>query len=244
MFYLYEIALRGLFLCLSFGLTGLTCYLFRKDLLFLLLLPSFQTNHPITHLIFTNPVEVFKITVFIVILFTVLFWLPYLIWICFDFLRPALYTKEVKKIENFIKGGFLIFFCGNLAVYYFCLPTLWDFFSSFEERTDLIDIVLELRAEAYFDFIFDTLILSNVLICGYAFFFWLLLKSSETSILQSLISFKKYIYLFFIILGTALTPPDVTSQLLVFSILAMFYEGCCLMIIWFLNYKKKYKPLS
>ena len=175
MFYIYELALRILFLILSFSLTGLICYSYRKDLFFILLLPSFQTSHPITHLIFTNPVEVFKISIFIVLLFTFMFWLPYFIWNCLDFLRPALYTKEVKKIEKYINGGFFLFLIGNLGTYYLCLPTLWDFFSSFEERTHLIDIVLELKAESYFDFIFDTLFLANLLLCAFVLFFWFLL---------------------------------------------------------------------
>jgi hypothetical protein len=37
-----------------------------------------------------------------VLLFTFIFWVPYVIWNCVDFLRPALYTKEVKKIENLV----------------------------------------------------------------------------------------------------------------------------------------------
>ena len=113
MFYIYELALRSFFLCFSFGLTGFICYSFRKDLFFILLLPSFQTNHPITHLIFTNPVEVFKISIFIVLLFTFLFWLPYLLWNCLDFIRPALYTKEVKSMKKYISLGLLFFLFGN-----------------------------------------------------------------------------------------------------------------------------------
>ncbi len=241
MFYIYELALRFLFLILSFGLTGLICYSYRKDLFFILLLPSFQTNHPITHLIFTNPVEVFKISIFIVLLFTFMFWLPYFIWNCLDFMRPALYTKEVKKIEKLINGGFFLFLIGNLSTYYLCLPTLWDFFSSFEERTYLIDIVLELKAESYFDFIFDTLFLANVLLGAFIIFFWFLLRISNIPILQAIISFKKYIYVFFLIIGTVLTPPDVLSQIIVFFSFVIIYELVCFILILYLNYKEYYR---
>ncbi len=235
MFYFYELALRFVFLCVSFALTGMICYSYRKDLLFLLLLPSFQTTHPITHLIFTNPVEVFKISIFIVLLFTFLFWFPYFIWNCLDFIRPALYTKEVKKLEKYIIWVVLIFLIGNLSTYYLCLPTLWDFFSSFEERTHLIDIVLELRAESYFDFIFDTLIVSNILLWGYMFFFWFLLKATQLSLTQAILSLKKYFYLFFLLVATILTPPDLSSQLIVFFSLSIIYECFCLFLIIFLN---------
>ncbi len=240
MFYIYELAFRGFFLILSFGLTGYISYCYRKDLFFILLLPSFQTNHPITHLIFTNPVEVFKISIFIVLLFTFLFWLPYFIWNCLDFMRPALYTKEVKKIEKLLKGAFFLFLLGNLGMYYLCLPTLWDFFSSFEERTLLIDIVLELKAESYFDFIFDTLFLANIILIIYVCFFWFLLKISNIPILQAIISFKKYFYVFFLIIGTVLTPPDISSQLIVFSSLVFLYESVCFLIILHLNYLSYY----
>ncbi len=240
MFYILDLTIRLVFLVLSFGLTAFICYSYKKDLLFLLLLPSFQTNHPITHLIFTNPVEVFKITIFIVLLFTFIFWLTYVIWNCVDFLRPALYTKEVKKIENLVLGGLCFFVLGNLSTYYLCLPTLWDFFSSFEEHTHLIDIVLELKAESYFDFIFDTLILSNLLFSGYMFFFWLLLKMADISVLQAILAFKKYVYLFFLLIGTILTPPDVPTQLIVFGSLICLYEILCFSIILYLNYRAFY----
>ncbi len=241
MFYIYELALRSLFLLLSFGCTGLICYNYRKDLFFILLLPSFQTNHPITHLIFTNPVEVFKISIFIVLLFTFVFWLPYLLWNTLDFMRPALYTKEVKNMEKYINGGFFIFLLGNLATYYFCLPTLWDFFSSFEERTQLIDIVLELKAESYFDFIFDTLLLSNLLLLVYFVFFWLLFKVSNLPLIQAIISFKKLFYVCFLLIGTLLTPPDIYSQIVVFTSLVFVYEVFCFLFIIYQNYKLYYR---
>ncbi len=241
MFYIYELALRSFFLCFSFGLTGFICYSFRKDLFFILLLPSFQTNHPITHLIFTNPVEVFKISIFIVLLFTFLFWLPYLLWNCLDFIRPALYTKEVKSMKKYISLGLLFFLFGNLSTYYFCLPTLWDFFSSFEERTQLIDIVLELKAESYFDFIFDTLLLSNFLLFGNILFFWLLLKISNLPLIQAILSFKKFLYVCFLLIATLLTPPDISSQLLVFGILIILYEFICFCLILYQNYQLYYR---
>ncbi len=175
------------------------------------------------------------------LLFSFVFWLPYFLWNCLDFLRPALYTKEVKKMEKIIKGGFLIFLFGNLSTYYFCLPTLWDFFSSFEERTQLIDIVLELKAESYFDFIFDTLLLSNFLLCGYFVFFWFLLKLSNLPLIQAIISFKKFLYVFFLLIGTLLTPPDLYSQIIVFGVLVVAYEILCLILILYQNYKLFYR---
>ncbi len=241
MFYIYELALRNFFLFLSFSLTSFICYTYRKDLFFILLLPSFQTNHPITHLIFTNPVEVFKISIFIVLLFTFLFWLPYLLWNCLDFLRPALYSNEVKKFQKYLFLGFLFFLFGNLSTYYFCLPTLWDFFSSFEERTQLIDIVLELKAESYFDFIFDTLLLSNFLLFSNIFFFLLLLKISNLPLIQAIISFKKFVYVCFLLIGTLLTPPDLFSQILIFSILIVLYECLCFCLILYQNLQIHYR---
>lgn len=241
MFYIYELALRNFFLFLSFSLTSFICYTYRKDLFFILLLPSFQTNHPITHLIFTNPVEVFKISIFIVLLFTFVFWLPYLLWNCLDFLRPALYTNEVKKFQKYLFIGFFLFLFGNLSTYYFCLPTLWDFFSSFEERTQLIDIVLELKAESYFDFIFDTLLLSNFLLFSNIFFFLLLLKISNLPLIQAIISFKKFVYVCFLLIGTLLTPPDIFSQILVFSILIVLYEFLCFCLILYQNLQIHYR---
>ncbi len=241
MFYIYELALRNFFLFLSFSFTSFICYTYRKDLFFILLLPSFQTNHPITHLIFTNPVEVFKISIFIVLLFTFLFWLPYLLWNCLDFLRPALYSNEVKKFQKYLFLGFLFFLFGNLSTYYFCLPTLWDFFSSFEERTQLIDIVLELKAESYFDFIFDTLLLSNFLLFSNIFFFLLLLKISNLPLIQAIISFKKFVYVCFLLIGTLLTPPDLFSQILIFSILIVLYECLCFCLILYQNLQIHYR---
>ncbi len=244
MFYIFELALRSFFLLLSFSLTSFICYIYRKDLFFILLLPSFQTNHPITHLIFTNPVEVFKISIFIVILFTFLFWLPYFLWNCLDFLYPALYTKEVKKMKKYIIFGFIIFLIGNLSTYYLCLPTLWDFFSSFEERTQLIDIILELKAESYFDFIFDTLLLSNFLLFSNILFFWLLIKISNLPLIQAIISFKKFLYVCFLLIGTLLTPPDIYSQIIVFSILIILYEILCFCLILYQNYQLYYRFIA
>jgi sec-independent protein translocase protein TatC len=242
MFYLKETAFRFQYYFLSFFSTLVVCFFNKNILLFLMTLSvtSFfnQQNLSVDHFIYTHPVELFTVQIFLIIYFSLLFTIPILFWNIVDFLKPSFILLEYR---NFSKLTFLLFsltvLFNNILCFYI-FPNIWFFFHNFNTSYDVnqtFNFFLELRIYEYFSFLVTFFYLTNasigfLVVCVSIFAF---------HDFENLIYWKKLFIFLNMVFATLLSPPDVYSQLFLFVFLTFLFES--LIFIYLLHAKfKKY----
>lgn len=138
------------------------------------------------------------------------------------FMIPALYKYEYKIIRNYLLLSLSLYFITTFMAYEYFLPYCWKFFSSFQMKANesLVSIHLETRISDYLSFFFEIFISLNIALHLLLAFLIVLHKFT----LNSIVTYRKLIYLFLFIFATALTPPDILSQVLTGSFFILTFE--------------------
>lgn len=242
MFYLKEVIYRCQYYLLSFFITTVLCYSSKSILLFLLAqsVVSFydqQNSLIIDHFIYTHPVELFRVQVFLIIYFSILFTIPILIWTVVDFLKSSFVLLEYR---NICKAIFFLFSLTILFNKVFCFnifPKIWFFFYDFNKSTETsqtFSFFLELRIYEYFSFLMNFFYLINIsfglfVICVSIF----ALKN-----FKKLIYWKKLFIFLNIMFATLLSPPDIYTQLFIFIFLTLLFESLIFVCLFYVKYSK------
>ncbi len=156
------------------------------------------------------------------------------------FLIPALYKYEYKIIRNYLILSLSLYFFTTIIAYEYFLPYCWKFFSSFQIKADesLVSVHLETRISDYLGFFFEIFISLNIVLHLLLTFLIFLHKFT----LDSIVAYRKLIYLLLFIFATALTPPDIISQIITGVFFIVNFE-LFLFSLFFSkeidNYKKK-----
>jgi len=236
MFYIREFLYRFFYSLFSFVLV-LTLFFNYSDLLFWLIniffnFIDFQQNN---FFIFTHPLEIFNVSINLVLFFSFIFTVPYTIWLIFDFFKTAFYLNEIKNIKNKLNILFTYFIIINIFNFIYFLPFLWKFINNFNNIIfKSIFISMELRIENYFEFLTKYFILSNILflilLLLYTFIFFnnLILIIKNKNILTTINIF----------IATLFSPPEVFFQILLFSFFFTFYEINIFLLILFKKFNK------
>lgn len=213
MYYVLELFKRSQYIFFAFFLTIICCY-YHKLSLFLIagsvlfsLGDSCLTQQ---HFIYTHPLEVFNINLYLIFIFTCYIILPYFIWQCLDVIKPGLYLNEYKVILTYVL--WLFFYTGFIYLMFFFIlfPIVWNFFKTFNLfEFYFCQFFFELKVYDFIFFMFDLLIFLNwfllILIC-------LIILLIYCKI-QKIIFFKKICYLSILMLATFCSPPDIFSQI-------------------------------
>jgi sec-independent protein translocase protein TatC len=226
MLYLKEIYYRLVFILFSFLICLFIIYIYKEEIVFIIILPSWLSKFPIEYFIFTEPKEIFLFYLSCFLFVGSLFVFPLIIYSVYEYLRPALYKDEDTKLSK-IKVYFnKIYFISNMFIFFVFIPIFWNFFSSFDKHSDLILFFLELSAINYFNFLFSIFIMSNVLII----FLFILLKIFLNKGISFILEIKKYLIFLFLIFSTVITPPELELQIFMFVFLYVSLE-----IVIFIN---------
>lgn len=131
---------------------------------------------------------------------------PFWFWEAWKFIEPALYPKEKKAIGKFVLGGFFLFWIGVAFGYFIVFPLTFQTLMSFgaeniEATISLKDyIILSIKVLVFLGLIFQ---LPNLMvILG---FMGLVTK-------YSLSSYRRFVYVGFMVVAAILTPPDVLTM--------------------------------
>lgn len=181
-----------------------------------------------------SPIEVFIIQIKTALVIDLIICFPYIAKQLWDFILPALYDNERKIIKSAIVSSSIFFILGVLFCLFFILPLVIKFGVSFTSEN--ITAVLGLS---------NVLSLSLWLIVAFGVMFQLplivyfLIKSGFVSI--DYVSDKRpYIIVILLTLAAILTPPDVVSQLMLFTPTYLLFE----LGLLFTKYKLKNKKLD
>lgn len=149
-----------------------------------------------------------------------------------SFVSPSLYIYEFINAKNYILITIFFLLLSTLSLNCYIIPYFWNFFLSFQDYNSVINFYFEGKLNEYVEFYIKSYIyfflLSQLLIT--IFFFSSKIKNFSLAVKK----YRKIMYLFFLILATIFTPPDVFSQLLIFLLSQVFYE----LLTFFLIYSK------
>jgi sec-independent protein translocase protein TatC len=144
---------------------------------------------------------------------------PYLIWEIWRFVKPALNKVEKQMAAGLVFACSLLFFTGILFGYYVLSPISINFFVAFQV-SDLI------ANQPTFQ---NVISLISVLTIGTGLLFELpvlMYFLARVGLLSSsfLIKYRRYAFLFIIILAALVTPPDFVSQAILAIPIYLLYE--------------------
>lgn len=144
---------------------------------------------------------------------------PYLLFEIWRFVRPALAKSERKYATALIFSGSFLFLLGILFGYYFVSPLSVQFLGNYEV-SELVKNSISIQS-------FISTVTTITLACGLVFELPLLVYFlSKMGILtpELMRKYRKIAIIVTLILSAIITPPDVTSQILLTIPLLILYE--------------------
>jgi Sec-independent protein secretion pathway component TatC len=244
MFYLRELIFRLKVFLFSFVLIVFVCSIYKNSLLVLLsfsLLNNFSTSlTEFSNFIYTHPIELFKVYLYSTVLISSFLIIPYFFWQVLDFFKSSFTQIRYTIIKQTCVYGVSFISCINVLLFTYFLPILWSFFKTFNldaDSTNTLNFFFELRVQEYFNFVLDFLYLINLFIV----LFILIISIASIFGLATCIYWKKLFIFLNIMCATFLSPPDVSSQLILFGILHVLFEVLIFSFLYILKLKRMYE---
>lgn len=144
---------------------------------------------------------------------------PYILWELWKFISPGLYEKERKHSRGFILTASLLFFIGVLFGYYVVAPLSINFLGTYQVSSEVTN---EIDLASYIG-----TVRSAVIACGIMFelpiIIYFLTKVGLVTP-EILRKYRKIALVIVLILSAIITPPDVTSQIVVAIPVLILYQ--------------------
>jgi sec-independent protein translocase protein TatC len=216
--HLKELRDRLLICVIAVAVAFVFTYYFKERVFDFLMQPFVRVMPAKSAFIFTAVTEAF-ITYFKISVVAALFVAaPVILYEFWMFVAPGLYEKEKKLVYPFIIFGSICFICGALFCYFVVMPYMYRFFVSF--AAEFIIPMPDLKS-------YMNLTLKLLIIFGLIFELPLVafyLTKAGIINTKMLTSKRRYAILGMFILSAFITPPDVTSQLLMVIPMVGLYE--------------------
>ena len=242
MFYFKELFFRFQYFLISLFFSMFSCYLYKNILVPIIcssLIKIYSTfDGPFDKFIYNHPTELIKIQVLTSMVFTLIFSIPYVVWLMLDFFKSSLIKKEYNTLKIIVFSLLVLFCFLNLLSFFILFPYIWLFFQSLNnyENSNIshLNFFFELRIQDYFFFFLDFFYFFNLFLLIFLFLFLFVYFFG----IISLISWKKLFIFFNIMFATFLSPPDVYSQILLFFVLTLISEFIILLYLYLFKLKK------
>ncbi|OYW96171.1 MAG: twin arginine-targeting protein translocase TatC [Alishewanella sp. 34-51-39] len=157
----------------------------------------------------------FKLTFIVAICLAI----PYILWQVWQFIAPALYSREKRLMAPLVFSSTLLFYAGIAFAYFIVFPLIFAFFTSVAPE----GVTIATDISSYLDFV-----LKLFFAFGLSFeipIAILLLVWSGSVSREALAEKRPYIIVGAFILGMLLTPPDVLSQTLLAIPMWLLFEA-------------------
>jgi sec-independent protein translocase protein TatC len=156
---------------------------------------------------------------------------PFIGFQIWRFIAPGLYKKEKLAFLPFLISSPILFFIGAAFAYYTVLPLAFNFFLSFQNTSDLNDLV----GIKYLGTINEYLSLTMRFILAFGICFQLpvlltLMGKAGLVSSLSLTKIRKYAIVTILVVAAIVTPPDVITQIILFSVVYSLYEVSILLV--------------
>jgi sec-independent protein translocase protein TatC len=222
--YFFEIKNRLSLLFLLWFFVGIVCYFYKEVLLFFLIKSYICLDSDLFYFIFTDVTEIFSVyfTIISFISFKVVFW--YFIFHTIVFLSPALFRNEHRYLDFFFKLFTFFFFFTFFLSNYILIPLTWHFFLSFKPLFFAKLVYFEARLSEYFGFYINVYFFCFIYCQIFSVLFFLLYDIYSKKSFIKIKKFRKLYYYLFVIFSTLVSPPEVTTQVLISLSLFIVYE--------------------
>ncbi|HZV55654.1 MAG TPA: twin-arginine translocase subunit TatC [Rhodocyclaceae bacterium] len=184
----------------------------------LLAQPMIATLPPGTKMIATGVITPFMVPIKVTLLAAFVIALPVVLYQAWAFVAPGLYAHEKKFALPLVIGATLLFILGVAFCYFFVFNTVFKFIAEFSPSsiTPAPDI------EQYLNFVM-TMFLAFGVTFEVPIVVVLLVRFGVVS-LEKLKEFRPYAIVGAFIVAAVVTPPDVTSQVLLAVPMCLLYE--------------------
>ena len=225
--YYVEIKNRFLLSGLAWVSVILVSYIFKEVLLFSITKQNNNFlfyNEEIFYFIFTEVTEIFYAYIIIIFFFGTQTFFLYFFYHILIFVSLGLYKYEYKYLIFIFKTSVFIFFFSVIIFNKVLFPFSWSFFLSFQNFDMLKSLTLHFEAKLseylsfYITFYYICVLYFQIFVLLILVFDYL---KNELKIIKR---FRKFLYYFFVIFSTVVTPPDVSSQLILSISIIFSYE--------------------
>lgn len=208
------------------------CFAFWEPILNWMIAPLNEVLPKGTKPVFIQVGEAFLTAIKVSFFAALVISMPIIFWQLWLFIAPGLYSNEKRLVLPFVIFGTLMFICGAAFAYYVVFPYGLSYLINFGSN-----IFNAMPSIGYYASFFAKLMIGF----GIAFelpvvCFFLAKLGLITD--QSLIKFFRIAVVLIFILAAFLTPPEVTTQILMAAPLILLY-GVSIIIVKFVNPEKK-----
>lgn len=144
---------------------------------------------------------------------------PYILWLIWKFISPALYEKERKLAASFIIISSILFFIGVLFGYYVVLPLSINFFGTFNVSSAVLN---QFTVDSYVSMVKTSLVGSGLVFEMPIIIYFLAKLGLVTP--EFLRKYRKIAIVINLTIAAIVTPPDIPSQVIVSIPLIALYE--------------------
>jgi sec-independent protein translocase protein TatC len=144
---------------------------------------------------------------------------PYILWLLWGFISPALYEKERRNAKFFIFVSSILFFLGVLFGYFIIIPMSVNFLATFSVSSMVQN---QFNIDSYMGMV-KMSVLAGGLYFELPIIVYLLSKIGIVTP-QLLRKYRKYGVVVILIIAAIVTPPDVVSQVMVAIPMILIYE--------------------
>lgn len=159
---------------------------------------------------------------------------PYILFELWRFISPGLYEKERKHSRGFILTASFLFFLGVLFGYYVVAPLSINFLGSYQVSKEVLN---EIDLASYV-----STVRASVIACGIMFelpiVIYFLTKVGLVTP-EFLKKYRKIALVIVLILSAIITPPDITSQIVVAIPVLILYQISIYISAWVVRREKK-----
>jgi sec-independent protein translocase protein TatC len=233
-YYLEELKTRLIFITYGFVFNCVFCLYFLEELLYISIQPI--SHYKGFNLIFTEISNAFLSYFNLIIIFSIILTLPFLVLNILLFIIPSLYKYECVSIIYLINSSFFLIISATYFINKVFLPLILNFFFKFEIMDYPFSIFFEGRIDTYLTFIIKIYYLFNIIFQFPLIIIGCFLLKLIT--IKMLINYRKIFYFSFIIIASILTPPDILSQILLVIPFIIFFELTIFFLILIKNYSK------
>ena len=185
-------------------------------------------------LIFTGLQQGFMVNIRISLFGGFLLSFPYISFQLWKFIAPGLYKDEKNAFLPFLLASPILFFIGATFSFYVVMPLAFDFFLGFQQTNENIS---DLVGITYLGTINEYLGLTMKFIIAFGLCFQLpvlltLMGKAGLISSQTLAKSRKYAMVGILVLAAIVTPPDVITQIILFTVVYALYEVSVILVKW------------
>lgn len=223
--YYLEIKNRLLLLGLAWVSAILVSYVFKEVLLFIITKQNFNSGTDETlYFIFTDVTEVFYVYIKLILFIGTQILFFYSFYHILTFVALGLYESEYSYLVLVLKTSVIMFIFSVVVFNKILFPFSWEFFLSFQNFAVLKSLTLHFEAKLIEYLTFYTTFYYICILYFQIFVVLILVFEYFKNELKLIKRFRKFLYYFFVIFSTLVTPPDVSSQLVLSLSIVVGYE--------------------